>query len=165
MRLIISDVERHPEKMDDGVRKWLTYIALGAGFILLVLLLGRAFVNANPATLARGVRWGLGVLAVLILVVLFATEQLGPALALSGGLLGVALRGRALWQHFRVAGGLHRRRPLPEAQCGCHICIIIRPWEDSITTRPVPTAFHAGTSLSRGKPETLETWIAGMTVD
>src|ERR1700738_4525760 len=83
----------------------MAYLALGAGFILLVLLLGRAFVNANPATLARGVRWGLGVLAVLVLIVLFATEQLGPALALSGGLLGVALRGRALWQHFRVAGG------------------------------------------------------------
>jgi Domain of unknown function (DUF5671) len=28
MRVIISDIERHPEKIDDGVRKWLTYIAL-----------------------------------------------------------------------------------------------------------------------------------------
>jgi hypothetical protein len=28
MHLIISDVERHPEKTDDGVRKWLTYVAL-----------------------------------------------------------------------------------------------------------------------------------------
>lgn len=28
MRVIISDMQRHPEKLDDGVRKWLTYIAL-----------------------------------------------------------------------------------------------------------------------------------------
>jgi hypothetical protein len=28
MRLIMADVERYPEKMDDGVRKWLTYVAL-----------------------------------------------------------------------------------------------------------------------------------------
>src|SRR4029077_6895758 len=36
MRLIISDVERHPEKLDDGVRKWLTYVALfiAAGVVI-----------------------------------------------------------------------------------------------------------------------------------
>jgi hypothetical protein len=36
MRVIIIDVERHPEKLDDGVRKWLTYIALfiAAGVVI-----------------------------------------------------------------------------------------------------------------------------------
>ena len=28
MRFILRDVERHPEKVESGVRKWLTYIAL-----------------------------------------------------------------------------------------------------------------------------------------
>jgi hypothetical protein len=36
MHLIISEVEKHPEKLDDGVRKWLTYIALfiAAGVVI-----------------------------------------------------------------------------------------------------------------------------------
>jgi hypothetical protein len=83
----------------------MAYLAIGVIALLLVLLLGRAFVNANPASLARGARWGLGLAAVLVLVILLATEQLGPALALTGGLIGVILRGRALWQHARFAGG------------------------------------------------------------
>jgi hypothetical protein len=81
------------------------YIALGIFLLLIVLVLGRAFVAANPATLARGLRWGLGIGAALLIGVLFATEQLGPALALTGGLLGVVLRGRALWQQFRATAG------------------------------------------------------------
>lgn len=81
------------------------YIALGLFLLLLLFLLGRVFVAANPVTLARGLRWGLGIVAALVIGVLFATEQLGPALALTGGLLGVVLRGRALWQHFRATAG------------------------------------------------------------
>ncbi len=81
------------------------YIALGIFLLLIVLVLGRAFVAANPATLARGLRWGLGIAAALVIGLLFATEQIGPALALTGGLLGVVLRGRALWQQFRAAAG------------------------------------------------------------
>lgn len=83
----------------------MAYLALGIAVLLALFLLGRAFVNADPAVLARGVRWGAIVLGILLLVLLIASEQLGPALALTGGLLTVALRGRALWQHFRAATG------------------------------------------------------------
>jgi hypothetical protein len=81
------------------------YLVLGVFLLLLLFLLGRAFVAANPATLARSLRWGLGIAAALVIGVLFATEQLGPALALTGGLLGVVLRGRALWRQFRATAG------------------------------------------------------------
>jgi hypothetical protein len=83
----------------------MAYLALGIAFLLALLLLGRAFVNADPAVLARGVRWGAIVFAILLLVVLIVSEQLGSALALTGGLLTLALRGRALWQHFHTASG------------------------------------------------------------
>jgi DnaJ domain len=83
----------------------MAYLALGIASLLALFLLGRAFVNADPAALARGVRWAAVVLAILLLVFLIASEQLGPALAVIGGLLTVALRGRALWQHFRAASG------------------------------------------------------------
>lgn len=83
----------------------MAYLALGIIVLLALLLLGRAFVNADPAVLARGLRWTALALAVLLLVILIASEQLAPALAVTGGLLTVALRGRALWQHFRAAAG------------------------------------------------------------
>lgn len=83
----------------------MAYLALGIVALLVFVLLGRAFVNADPAVLARGLRWTAVGLAVLVLVVLIASEQLAPALALTGGILTVALRGRALWQHFRAASG------------------------------------------------------------
>jgi hypothetical protein len=83
----------------------MAYLALGIAVFLVLFVLGQGFVRANPASLARGLRWGLGAAAVLVIILLLVTEQLGPALALLGAALGVALRGRALWQHFRFAGG------------------------------------------------------------
>jgi hypothetical protein len=83
----------------------MAYLALGIVVLLALLLLGRAFVNADPAALARGLRWTAIALAIILLVVLIASEQLAPALAVTGGLLTVALRGRALWQNFRAAAG------------------------------------------------------------
>ncbi|MDB5408951.1 MAG: molecular chaperone DnaJ [Rhodospirillales bacterium] len=79
----------------------MAYIAL-VGIILLVLfLLLRWFVNANPAVLARGFGWGLAIVAIAAIVLLYATEALGPALALTGAFLTVVLRGHALWRYFR----------------------------------------------------------------
>jgi hypothetical protein len=83
----------------------MAYLVLGIVALLVLLLLGRAFVNADPAALARGLRWTAIAFAILLLVFLIASEQLAPALAVAGGLLTVAVRGRALWQHFRAAGG------------------------------------------------------------
>jgi hypothetical protein len=83
----------------------MAYIILGVAGILILFLLARAFVNADPAALARGLRWAGVAFAILLVVGLVASEQLGPALAIVGGVLTVALRGRALWQHFRAFGG------------------------------------------------------------
>ncbi len=83
----------------------MAYLALGVVALLVLLLLGRAFVNADPAVLARGLRWLAIALTVLLLIGLIVSEQLAPALAIAGGLLTAALRGRALWQHFRAAAG------------------------------------------------------------
>jgi hypothetical protein len=83
----------------------MAYIILGIAGILVLFLLARAFVNADPAALARGLRWAGGAFAILLVIGLVASEELGPALAIVGGVLTVALRGRALWQHFRAFGG------------------------------------------------------------
>src|SRR5476649_773112 len=83
----------------------MAYLALGIVGLLVLLLLGRAFVNADPAVLARGLRWLAVAVAVLLVIGLLLSEQLAPALAITGGVLTVALRGRALWQHFRAAAG------------------------------------------------------------
>jgi DnaJ-like protein len=83
----------------------MAYLALGIVGLLVLLLLGRAFVNADPAVLARGLRWLAVAVAILLVIGLIVSEQLAPALAVTGGVLTVALRGRALWQHLRAYGG------------------------------------------------------------
>jgi hypothetical protein len=83
----------------------MAYLVLAIVALLVLLLLGRAFVNADPAVLARGLRWAAIAFVLLLVVVLIASEQLAPALALTGGLLTVVLRGRALWHQLRTASG------------------------------------------------------------
>ncbi|MFI5016301.1 MAG: DnaJ domain-containing protein [Hyphomicrobiales bacterium] len=86
----------------------LVYLGLGVLVFLLGLLLLRAFVEANPAKLARGVRIFLvtlaGALGLLALILLFATERLGPALAVLLGLAPLALRSWARWRGRQAAG-------------------------------------------------------------
>src|SRR6266851_8731241 len=82
------------------------------GFGVLVLLLGlwllRAFVEANRAKLARGMRVFLisiaGTIALLVLIVLIASDRVGLGLAEIGGLAPLALRGWALWRRRHAAG-------------------------------------------------------------
>ena len=83
---------------------------IGGIVLLLVLFLGaRAFVNADPAKLSRFIRWfvlSLGAAAAAtILILLIASERLGPALALMGFLAPVIVRFRALWRRWLNAGG------------------------------------------------------------
>lgn len=83
---------------------------IGGVLILVVLLLaGRAFVNADPQRLARFVRWFVFGLAACgagaILVLLILSERLGPALALMGLIAPLAMRGRAAWRRWQSAAG------------------------------------------------------------
>jgi hypothetical protein len=81
------------------------------GLIVLVVLLvaGRAFVNANPQKLAQFVRWfvlGLGACGLgAILLLLIVSERLGPALALMGVMAPLIMRGRAVWNRWQGAWG------------------------------------------------------------
>lgn len=83
----------------------MAYVALGLGALLLLYLAARAFVRANPATLARALGWALVVLAGLGIIFLIVTERLGPALALAGGAAPLLLHGRRLWNRFAPSAG------------------------------------------------------------
>jgi len=83
---------------------------IGGLVLLLVLLLGaRAFVNADPAKLSQFIRWfvvALGATAAgTILVLLIASERLGPALALMGFIAPLVVRSRSLWRRWLNAAG------------------------------------------------------------
>ena len=81
------------------------------GIVLLLLLLvaARGFVNTDPARLGRFIRWFLislgafGACAVVVLLV--ASDRLGPALALMGFLAPVIVRGRTVWRRWQNAAG------------------------------------------------------------
>jgi hypothetical protein len=81
------------------------------GILILVVLVyaGRAFVVADPQKLARFLRWFALSLAAIgagtILILLIASERLGPALALRGFLAPVLIRGRAMWRRWLSAAG------------------------------------------------------------
>ncbi len=70
-------------------------------------------VNADPTRLGRILGWfaaGLGVAgAGAVLIGLIASDRLGPALAVAGGLAPLVLRGRTLWRRYHdgasTAGG------------------------------------------------------------
>lgn len=81
--------------------------ALILGICLLVglVLLAQWFVNADPKTLARGVRYGAAGLGVLFVLWLAVSGRLGVALGLAAFLLPVILRWRAVWNRVKTAGG------------------------------------------------------------
>lgn len=83
---------------------------IGGILILLVLVMaGRAFVNADPKKLGRFVSWFLVSLAVLgaatLLILLMISERLGPALALLGFMAPVLMRTRSIWRRWLAAAG------------------------------------------------------------
>ena len=85
----------------------IVYLGLGVLVLVLALWLLRAFVEADPARLARGLRVfvitiGLS-LAFVLLIVLVASGRLGLGLAELGGLAPLVLRGWAQWRRRRAA--------------------------------------------------------------
>jgi hypothetical protein len=91
----------------------MAYLIIGVALLGCLLLLARMLVNADPAKLSRVVGWfaaGLGVAGASALVIgLIASDRLGPALAVAGGLAPLVLRGRTLWRRYHggasTAGG------------------------------------------------------------
>jgi hypothetical protein len=85
-------------------------LLIGGILILLVLVFGvRAFVEADPQKLVRFFRWFALSLAAIgagaIIILLIASERVGPALALMGFLAPVFLRGKSLWRRWKTAAG------------------------------------------------------------
>ena len=85
------------------------YLVLGFLLLLALFLLGRLFVNADPARLGRFIGWfvvGLGLAgAGAGLVLLIMTDRLAPAIAVAGGLAPLLWRGRAWWRRWQTASG------------------------------------------------------------
>jgi hypothetical protein len=86
---------------------------LGVALLACLLLAAKMLVSADPAKLGRFIGWfatGLGVAGAGALVIgLIASDRLGPALAVAGGLAPLVLRGRTLWRRYHggasTAGG------------------------------------------------------------
>jgi len=87
----------------------LPFLIGGILILLMLLVAGHVFVNADPKKLGQFLRWFLLSLAALgagaILVLLIATERLGPALALVGFLAPVLLRGKRVWRRWQSTAG------------------------------------------------------------
>jgi hypothetical protein len=83
-------------------RSAMIYAILGIALLGGLLLVANVLINADPAKLGRTVGWfvmGLGVAgAGALLIGLIASERLGPALAVAGGLAPIVIRGRTLWR-------------------------------------------------------------------
>jgi DnaJ-domain-containing protein 1 len=89
------------------------YLILGVAILGCLLLAARILVNADPTRLGRILGWfaaGLGLAgAGAVVIGLIASDRLGPALAVAGGLAPLVLRGRTLWRRYHAgastAGG------------------------------------------------------------
>ena len=74
----------------------MAYISLGLVGLFCLYFLLRGFLAADPASLVRGLRWGVMILAAILAVWLLLSGKLVPALGALGALLGVGLRINAL---------------------------------------------------------------------
>jgi len=87
----------------------LFYFGFGVVVLALGLLTLRAFIEANPAKLARGARTALIVAAcataLMVLIYLIASERIGLGLVEIGALLPLVLRGFAHWQRVKASSG------------------------------------------------------------
>lgn len=88
----------------------MAYLILGIALLACLLVGARLIVSADAAKLGRFVGWfvtGIGVAgAGALLLILLASDRLGPALAVAGGLAPLVWRGRSLWRQYH--GGASR---------------------------------------------------------
>src|SRR5579872_5364096 len=81
------------------------YLILGVALLACLLLAARLVVTADATKLGRVIGWfatGIGVAGAGALVIgLIASDRLGPAIAVAGGLAPLVLRGRTLWRRYR----------------------------------------------------------------
>ncbi len=82
----------------------IAYFILGLALLVSFILIGRWFVGADPKVVARALRWTLGTLGVvLVLLLIFSWRQ--ALIALLPMLIIVLLQSRALRQRIKAAAG------------------------------------------------------------
>jgi hypothetical protein len=91
------------------------YFILGLALLVGFMLLGKWFVGANPASVAKVLRWGLAIVAGLVLFFFFLRGNLGLLLAVLAG--AVPMISAALLQWRRAKAG---RGPSPGQQSALH---------------------------------------------
>jgi len=78
---------------------------LGIALLIGFFLLARAFVSADPKSLARGVRYTTIGVTVIVVVFLAVTGRLGTAMAIGAFMVPMVLRWRSLINRVRAAAG------------------------------------------------------------
>ncbi|MEO3433897.1 hypothetical protein [Inquilinus sp. CAU 1745] len=91
----------------------MAWLVLGICLFVGLLLIGRWFVSADPASLARGVKWGAAGLLVMVALFLVLAGRLGLAVAAISFVLPLVMRWRALSNRFKAARG-----PTPNQKSG-----------------------------------------------
>jgi hypothetical protein len=82
----------------------MSYLILGIVLLGVLLLTARLVISVDPAKLARFVAWlaaGIGITgAAAVLILLLASDRLGPALVVASGLAPLVIKGRGLWRRY-----------------------------------------------------------------
>ncbi len=87
----------------------MVYLIGGVVLLVVLLLTGRAFVNANPATVVRWLMW-IGVFAALaVALLLIESGRFLPLVFAFGGAAPFFIRGRNAWRRW-MAGGQSQSR-------------------------------------------------------
>lgn len=80
------------------------YFLYGVGILVVIIVLGRAFVGANPATIARFVIWFGIFLAIAVAALLIANERFLPVVFALGGAAPFLMRAKRYWNRWQGAG-------------------------------------------------------------
>ena len=92
------------------------YFIGGIALLVLLLVVGRAFVSANPATIVRFLKWlGIG-LAFVLAVLLIESGRFMPAVFLMGFGAFLLRRGKAIWQRMSGGGASPARGQVSEVE-------------------------------------------------
>jgi hypothetical protein len=83
----------------------IAYLALGLVLLAALVLAAQWFAHADPARMARALRWTVGAAIVAVAIFLAATGRLAGALAAIAALAPLLLRWRALWNRVKSAAG------------------------------------------------------------
>jgi hypothetical protein len=83
----------------------IAYLALGILLLAAFVLIAQWFAHADPARIARALKWTLGSAAIAIAIFLAVTGRLAGALAAIAAIAPLFMRWRVLWNRVKSAAG------------------------------------------------------------